>query len=140
MIYLLYQPTPASFTELTSLDTVVAWWPHKGLTVNLTVVGSIPTQWKLHFLALVTRQGADLSPLTSNFKEYHHKNLVSKRKVFFNLYKNNRLGFLRRRASSDSPRREPFLLNPRPLSPRRSSVSNYKSVGYYKICFVNGHV
>ncbi|XP_045489999.1 uncharacterized protein LOC111000695 isoform X1 [Pieris rapae] len=31
------------------------------------------------------------------------------------------LGFLRRRASSDSPRREPFMINSRPLSPRRTT-------------------
>ncbi|CAF4837483.1 unnamed protein product [Pieris macdunnoughi] len=31
------------------------------------------------------------------------------------------LGFLRRRASSDSPRREPFIINSRPLSPRRTT-------------------
>ncbi|KAJ8734515.1 hypothetical protein PYW08_013765 [Mythimna loreyi] len=50
------------------------------------------------------------------------------------------MGFLRRRASSDSPRREPFIVasaTARPFSPRRTSVSNN---GYYKICFVNGYV
>ncbi|CAB3259250.1 unnamed protein product [Arctia plantaginis] len=48
------------------------------------------------------------------------------------------MGFLRRRASSDSPRREPFLVTAtRPFSPRRTTVSNN---GYYKICFVNGYV
>ncbi|CAH0699322.1 unnamed protein product [Spodoptera exigua] len=51
------------------------------------------------------------------------------------------MGFLRRRASSDSPRREPFIVASataaRPFSPRRTSVSNN---GYYKICFVNGYV
>lgn len=53
----------------------------------------------------------------------------------------HRMGFLRRRASSDSPRREPFIVASaaagRPFSPRRTSVSNN---GYYKICFVNGYV
>ncbi|KAI5634987.1 pao retrotransposon peptidase domain-containing protein [Phthorimaea operculella] len=47
------------------------------------------------------------------------------------------MGFLRRRASSDSPRRQPLLLDARPFSPRRTTVSNN---GYYKICFVNGYV
>ncbi|XP_069365975.1 uncharacterized protein PsGEF isoform X6 [Maniola hyperantus] len=36
------------------------------------------------------------------------------------------LGFLRRRASSDSPRREPFLLNARPFSPRRSTEKHFE--------------
>ncbi|CAH0722202.1 unnamed protein product, partial [Brenthis ino] len=36
------------------------------------------------------------------------------------------LGFLRRRASSDSPRREPFVLNARPFSPRRSSEKHFE--------------
>ncbi|XP_072935296.1 uncharacterized protein PsGEF isoform X2 [Epargyreus clarus] len=35
------------------------------------------------------------------------------------------LGFLRRRASSDSPRREPFLLGGRPFSPRRASEKQF---------------
>lgn len=48
------------------------------------------------------------------------------------------MGFLRRRASSDSPRREPLVLTTtRPFSPRRTTVSTN---GYYKICFVNGYV
>ncbi|XP_063890900.1 uncharacterized protein Psgef isoform X5 [Helicoverpa armigera] len=37
------------------------------------------------------------------------------------------MGFLRRRASSDSPRREPFVLSSaRPFSPRRSSEKNFE--------------
>lgn len=54
-----------------------------------------------------------------------------------NGYIASRMGFLRRRASSDSPRREPLFGTPRPFSPRRTTVSNN---GYYKICFVNGNV
>ncbi|XP_026501209.2 uncharacterized protein Psgef isoform X1 [Vanessa tameamea] len=37
-----------------------------------------------------------------------------------------RLGFLRRRASSDSPRREPFVLNARPFSPRRTTEKQFE--------------
>ncbi|XP_063393078.1 uncharacterized protein LOC134678432 [Cydia fagiglandana] len=36
------------------------------------------------------------------------------------------LGFLRRRASSDSPRREPLLLGTRPFSPRRSTEKQFE--------------
>ncbi|CAG9575463.1 unnamed protein product [Danaus chrysippus] len=36
------------------------------------------------------------------------------------------LGFLRRRASSDSPHREPFLLSSRPFSPRRTSEKHFE--------------
>ncbi|CAH2100363.1 unnamed protein product [Euphydryas editha] len=36
------------------------------------------------------------------------------------------LGFLRRRASSDSPRREPFVINARPFSPRRSTEKHFE--------------
>ncbi|XP_026728790.1 uncharacterized protein LOC113494582 [Trichoplusia ni] len=36
------------------------------------------------------------------------------------------MGFLRRRASSDSPRREPFLSSPRPQSPRRAPEKQFE--------------
>ncbi|XP_073959244.1 uncharacterized protein isoform X2 [Choristoneura fumiferana] len=113
--------------RVASADTVTMCRAHPRRTVPHTTSRSSVYAWKVPENEKLSEM-EQLARVEAQTMRSRTRSLCQNGKI---------LGFVRRRASSDSPRREPLLLGTRPFSPRRATVSNN---GYYKICFVNGYV
>ncbi|CAG9783286.1 unnamed protein product [Diatraea saccharalis] len=117
--------------RVASADAVTLCRTHPRRTVPHTTSRNSVYAWKVPESETKIMEMEQLARVEAQMMRSRTRSLCQNGKI---------MGFLRRRASSDSPRREPLLLGnitTRPFSPRRTTVSNN---GYYKICFVNGYV